>query len=153
MLLNSKNKFLLHNILHCPHASFNLLSIQKFCSDNSCYFVLTASHFFVKDLQTRKILLQGQSEGGLYPMYLKQMKLNSSNSKTAHISSFTALQGVRAPIHIWHSRLAHASESIVSRVVREAVLPNSGPVSRVKLLRVTNSLFLSPITNPRILLS
>ncbi|KAJ0038173.1 hypothetical protein Pint_23362 [Pistacia integerrima] len=94
MLLNSKNKFLLHNILHCPHASSNLLSIQKFCSDNSCYFVLTASHFFVKDLQTRKILMQGQSEGGLYPTYLKQMKLNSSKSKTAHISSFTALQGV-----------------------------------------------------------
>ena len=30
------SKFFLANILWCPNASFNLLSIQKFCSDNNC---------------------------------------------------------------------------------------------------------------------
>lgn len=31
----------LHNVLHCPKAFVNLLSINKFCRDNSCFFILT----------------------------------------------------------------------------------------------------------------
>jgi hypothetical protein len=63
-----KTTFQLQNVLHCPQASANLLSIQKFCHDNLCYFVLTSSHYFVKDLLTHATLLAGRSENGLYPM-------------------------------------------------------------------------------------
>lgn len=45
---SSKSQFHLRNILHCPKATTNLLSIQKLCQDNHCYFKLTPSHFFVK---------------------------------------------------------------------------------------------------------
>lgn len=59
-LLSTLNStFLLQNIIHCPHASLNLLSIQCFCQDNSCYFVLTTFSFVVKDIQTKETLLQG----------------------------------------------------------------------------------------------
>jgi hypothetical protein len=46
----SLNSFHLKNVLHCPNATANLLSIQSFCHDNSCYFIFTANYFFVKDL-------------------------------------------------------------------------------------------------------
>jgi hypothetical protein len=38
--------FLLKDILHCPNASVNLLSINKFCLDNNCRFALNDSSFF-----------------------------------------------------------------------------------------------------------
>jgi hypothetical protein len=41
------HSFFLKDILHCPNASTNLLSINKFCIDNNCWFALTGSHFFV----------------------------------------------------------------------------------------------------------
>jgi hypothetical protein len=40
---------LLKDILHCPSASANLLSINKFCKDNHCWFALTDTHFIVND--------------------------------------------------------------------------------------------------------
>jgi hypothetical protein len=63
-----KSNFHFNDILHCPKASTNLLSIQKFYHDNHCYFKLTSTHFFVKDINTQAILLAGKSENGLYPM-------------------------------------------------------------------------------------
>ena len=65
-----KSKFLLTNILYCPSTSSNLLFIQHFCLDNNCYFILTVTRFFVKDLQTMEILLQGPSKASLYPMFM-----------------------------------------------------------------------------------
>jgi len=59
----------LNNVLHCPSASTNLLSIQQFCADNNCYFQLTSSRFLVKDMQIGEIMLQGPSKAGLYPFY------------------------------------------------------------------------------------
>lgn len=47
VLTSSLSKFHLKNVLHCPNASANLLSIQNFCKDNDCYFKLTAAHFFL----------------------------------------------------------------------------------------------------------
>jgi hypothetical protein len=64
----SNSKFQLQNILHCPHASSNLLLIQKFCDDNHCFFILTATCFIIKDWLTKEILLQGPSEASLYPI-------------------------------------------------------------------------------------
>jgi len=94
------SKFLLTNILHYPSSSLNLLSIQCFCFDNNCYFILTTTHFFVKDLQTKKILLQGPSKAGLYPMFLQQLKFNKSTPKTAMLSPFTTLLGVTTPFQV-----------------------------------------------------
>jgi hypothetical protein len=87
LVSTSKSKFNLHNILHCPHASSNLLSIQKFCRDNHCFFTLTATCFVIKDMLTKDILLQGPSEAGLYPIYLKQLQSNKVKSKAAFLSS------------------------------------------------------------------
>jgi hypothetical protein len=52
-----KSHFLLKDILHCPDASANLLSINKFCLDNNCWFALTGFNFTVKDNLTGEVLL------------------------------------------------------------------------------------------------
>jgi len=126
MLATPESQFLLTNILHCPSASSNLLSIQRFCFDNNCYFILTATHFFGKDLQTKEILLQGPSKAGLYPMFLQQLKFNKSSPKAAMLSPFTALLGVTAPFQVWHSRLGHPSDTIISSLVKNSLIPVSG---------------------------
>jgi len=99
-ILNSANyHFHLKNILHCPHAATKLLSIQKFCQDNSCYFILTASHYFVKDIRTHAILLEGRSEHGLYPLRFRGSSFTNNNKA---FPAFTALLGLKTTTHVWH---------------------------------------------------
>ena len=106
----------LKNVLHCPNASANLLSIQRFSLDNACYFIFTLSHYFVKDLRTRAILLEGKSENGLYPL---QLQMNSLRGNWA----FTALSGIRTSSLVWHFKLGHSSFDVVSCVVKHNHLP------------------------------
>lgn len=114
------SSFQLNNILHCPQASANLLSIQKFCVDNACYFVLTTAYFFIKDLRTKAILLAGRSENGLYPLRLGRNKLKG-------VKTFTAFLGICTSPLVWHSRLGHPSFDIVNRVVKKKELLVSSP--------------------------
>lgn len=111
LLYTPHSSFKLTNILHCPQASANLLFIQKFCLDNSCYFILTSSHYFVKDLQTHAILLKGKSENGLYPL-----RFGSNLHKGT--KTFAALIGIRTTSLVWHFRLGHPSLDIVHLVVK-----------------------------------
>jgi hypothetical protein len=139
LLSSSNTHFCLKNILHCPHASSNLLSIQKFWKDNHCYFILTATCFLIKDMLTKEILLQGPSDAGLYPIYLKQLQSNRVKSKAAFLSStaflshFSAFLGVTAPLDFWHSRLGHPAESVINRLLQQSLLPYTGSVKRTKL--------------------
>jgi hypothetical protein len=116
-LLHTPNSvFQLNKLLHCPNASANLISIQRFCVDNHCYFILTASHFFVKDLITKATLLEGKTENGLYPMRFKGSSLKARRA-------LVALLGIKTSSLIWHFRLGHPSHDIVSRVVKDFKLP------------------------------
>jgi hypothetical protein len=110
LIHSSNSDFKLHNVLHCPNASTNLLSIQRFCVDNDCFFVLTDSHFFVKDTHTKAILLAGKSENGLYPLRFQRGSIKARRATVA-------LLGIRTSSLIWHFRLGHPSTDIVSRVV------------------------------------
>jgi hypothetical protein len=70
-LHNPNSSFKFHkNVLHCPNAFANLLSIQKLCIDNDYHFIVYThfiSFFFVKDNLTKTTLLEGKSENRLYP--------------------------------------------------------------------------------------
>jgi len=100
-ILHSPNTtFNLHNVLHCPQAAANLISIQRFCLDNDCYFILTASHYYIIDLQTQTLLLEGKSENGMYP--LRFGKKSHEGNK-----GFTALLGIKTNTLVWHLRLGH----------------------------------------------
>jgi hypothetical protein len=45
LLRTPQSKFLLTHVLHCPNVAANLLSIDRFCIDNDCFFILTSSNF------------------------------------------------------------------------------------------------------------
>jgi hypothetical protein len=86
--------------------------------DNACYFILTATHYYIIDLQAQTLLLQGPSENGMYPLRF---------GRTLHQGSkpFTAMIGIKTSHLVWHSRLGHPSTDIVSRIVKENKLPLS----------------------------
>lgn len=119
------SSFCLKNILHCPNASANLLSIQRFCVDNDCHFILIAFEFWVKDNLTGRILLHGLSEGGLYLVHLKQL----SRNKGLRLSAFI---GVRTTWAIWHSRLGHPSSPVLHKIVSSHRLPVDGASATYK---------------------
>jgi hypothetical protein len=115
-LYSSNASFQLNNVLHCPQSSANLVSIQKFCHDNDCFFILTSSNFYIIDFQTKTILLEGKSENGMYPLRLNK-KSHKGNK------SFIAFLGIRTSSLIWHFRLGHPANDVVTRVVRDNNLP------------------------------
>jgi hypothetical protein len=49
----------LSNILHVPHSSKSLASIHHLASDKNVVFELHPNVFFIKDRESRRILLQG----------------------------------------------------------------------------------------------
>jgi hypothetical protein len=111
-------KSILHlkEILHCPEASANLLSINKFCRDNNCWFKLTDTYFLVKDNLTGEILLQGPSENGLYLVQLQSFIKNKREQGRV------ALLGVKTSSSVWHKRLGHPHDQILSCVLKSQLL-------------------------------
>lgn len=51
-------RFHLSNLLHVPHISANLLSVNRFAHDNNCVFEFDASGFCVKDKAMGKMLFR-----------------------------------------------------------------------------------------------
>ena len=99
-----KRDFSFNNILHVPSAQKNLVSVQKFTTDNDVFLEFHPTFFCVKDLHTKNLLLQGRCQDGLYP-------LSSSTAQTYHV--------VKPSISRWHHRLGHPSSIIVDRVIRD----------------------------------
>jgi hypothetical protein len=108
---SGQSTFHLNTILHCPQAATNLISINQFCLDNNCYFILTATDFIVKENLTSKILLHSVVENGLCPLV---------GCKTSHknLTCLSTTIGVRANVDIWHSRLGHPSKVILDKFFR-----------------------------------
>lgn len=90
-------------------------------------------------MQTKEVLLQGSSEAGLYPFYLKQLQSNKVQTKavflssTAFLSHFTTFLGVTAPLHIWHSRLGHPSHSAMNKLLQHDLISCNGPTKMNKI--------------------
>jgi len=122
----SKSNLKLNNVLHCPNASTQLLSIQRFCKDNNCFFILTITHFFVNDKHTKAILLVGKSKNGLYPLRFQRSSLKLRHATVALIRIRTSL--------IWHYRLGHPATDIVSRVVKSFNLHVVSPASNKMMI-------------------
>jgi histone deacetylase 1/2 len=99
----------LNNVLHVPHINQHLLSVHRLVSDNNIFIEFHKHFFLVKDKGTRRILLRGRSQGGLYPLPFSR----ASPSSTRHASS-----SVRIKSSQWHQRLGHPSKNVVSSIVR-----------------------------------
>jgi hypothetical protein len=106
--------FQLNNVLHVPDISNILLSVHKFTNDTRTLMEFHPSLFRVKDLATRRLLLQGPSKHGLYPF---------PPLSTKRFSSPRALLGERTSFTNWHSCLGHPAFRIVSQIISKFGLP------------------------------
>jgi hypothetical protein len=94
----------LSHILHVPQSTQSLATVHHISFDNNVFFELHLDFFFIKDQESRKILLQGRSKGGLYP-------LPCSSSTLVHAGQ--ALSTIKTSTSRWHARLGHPSSSII----------------------------------------
>lgn len=96
----------------------NLISVFQFCSKNNVSLEFSPTSFFVKDLRTGAILLQGATRDGVY-----EWPHPSSTNKP--VISFSS---IKVPVDQWHHRLGHLSSSILSQLISSQVLPVSSSV-------------------------
>ncbi|CAL9001466.1 unnamed protein product [Prunus brigantina] len=61
-------QFALRNILHVPHITQNLMSMQNFLEDNQCSLTLSPSDFVIKDSATQKMLYHSPLKEGMYKL-------------------------------------------------------------------------------------
>ncbi|KAF8394586.1 hypothetical protein HHK36_020800 [Tetracentron sinense] len=102
--------FHMQDILHVPCITKNLLSVSQFSKDNDCHFVFTSSGFSVKDNKSGKILFQGRSSKGLYPLHFQPHDKNKPYSSPSAFTSSTVSSSV------WHHRLGHPSHQTLQQV-------------------------------------
>jgi hypothetical protein len=104
----------LSHILHVPQATKSLASVHRIASDNNVFFELHPDFFFIKDRESRKILFQGWSRGGMYPIPCS----TSTDIHTGQVLSTIKISASR-----WHACLGHPSSSIVKLVLSKNSLP------------------------------
>lgn len=68
----------LKNVLHVPILCKNLLSVGQFTRDNAVSFEFHPLLCFVKDIQTRKVLLVGRMHDGFYGFDVSRSSSNKS---------------------------------------------------------------------------
>ena len=121
-LYASSHLFKLRKILHVPSMSSNLLSVHRFCKDNNASFYFDASKFRIKDLNSGRLLYNGPSEHGLYPIHGAILPASSPKSfYTFAVSSSSQL---------WHNQLGHPQQSVVKHVLQNKLrLPVSNTTS------------------------
>lgn len=102
------SSFFLHDLLHIPSITKNLVSVCKFCVDNNCFFEFHDSHFSVKDKLSEKILLTGPNHNDLYVF---PSALSTDASPSVQLGEHTSIAN-------WHHRMGHPSLTLVSHVLR-----------------------------------
>jgi histone deacetylase 1/2 len=100
----------LTDILHVPSVTRDLLSVHKLTRDNNVFCEFHPFDIFIKDRDTRDVLLRGRCRRGLYEL--------DAPSSTPQVFS-----GVRASSSQWHSRLGHPASPIVRHILHRYELP------------------------------
>lgn len=114
-LTNRQDEILFIKILRYPHASTNLLSINKFCLENNYYRILTGSDFTAKENQTGRTLLHRRVEIGIYP-------IAGNVSLPYKIHGLTATIGEKTSAERWHYRLGHPSHMVFQSLFRSSCI-------------------------------
>jgi histone deacetylase 1/2 len=133
-ILRSPNTNLqLKHILHVPSASKNLLSVNRIARDNDVFLEFHPDCFLVKEQSTRKTILKGRCEHGLYPIRPQNKEV---------------LGAVKPTTSMWHHRLGHAAPAIVHQVLHRHQLPlPRSPIILVSVMPVNKA----KVTNCHIL--
>uniref|UniRef100_A0A2N9FS43 Reverse transcriptase Ty1/copia-type domain-containing protein n=1 Tax=Fagus sylvatica TaxID=28930 RepID=A0A2N9FS43_FAGSY len=105
------HKFQLRNVLHVPRIASNLLSVHKLCLHNHCSCYFDANKLLIQDLPTGRLLYKGLSKNGVYPIQPSTL-FNFVSNKTA----CTAHSVSSHKWQLWHSRLGHPSNKVLSNL-------------------------------------
>jgi hypothetical protein len=120
--IHARNRNLvLKDILYVSNASKNLVSAHKFTHDNNAFFEFQNWYFYLKDWDTRNLLLHERCKNGLYPLPLEASVSGTSSNKHVFIV-------IKPSMARWHHHLGHASSPIVHRVLSQNKLPHSKKV-------------------------
>jgi histone deacetylase 1/2 len=98
----------LKNVLHVPEVTRSLLSVKKLTRDNNVFVEFHPDDVFVKDRDSREVVLSGRSQGELYPIGAPPLQVFSS---------------VRVSSAKWHCRLGHPASPVVQHVLHRHALP------------------------------
>jgi histone deacetylase 1/2 len=115
---HTQTKLILHNLLHVPAITKNLISVSQFAKDNAVYFEFHPDHCVVKSQVTKEILLQGTVGGdGLYSfsnITIPPAKSTSlpivSNPSVCSVTSIANKCNSTLSLnsqYLWHLRLGH----------------------------------------------
>ena len=80
--------FQLKRVLHAPHLATNLVSVAHFCADNNTFVEFHPRFFLVKEQVTKKVLLKGHLERGLYKF---PTNFSSTAGLFSSLSNFSSL--------------------------------------------------------------
>jgi hypothetical protein len=75
-ILQSPNNGTIHlnKILHVSNAQKSLFSINRLACDNNVFLEFHPDYFSIKEWDTKRMVLQGRCEGGLYPLKIDENK-------------------------------------------------------------------------------
>lgn len=93
---------ILKELLHVQQLAKNLVSVKKLYDDNKASIEFFNNCFSIKDLETKRTLLKGGTEVGLYKFPIISYK--SFTSPLAHLveCNKTFVSGA-----VWHDRLGY----------------------------------------------
>ena len=102
----------LNNVLRVPSIASNLASVHKLCHDNNCWCYFDENLLSVQALATGKVLYQGRSEQGVYPIYPSKATTLSLPSRVCnHVASTSSLW------ELWHNRLGHPHAQVLQTLL------------------------------------
>ena len=102
VMINSPIKPIkLSHVFHTLAISKQLLSVSKLCHDNKAFVKFYPTFFLVKDLSSKKILLRGNLEDGLYKLLPASTTSSLSSCSNPVFSSCSS----SAPVQVYHTCL------------------------------------------------
>jgi len=104
----------LNFVLCVPQITQNLLSVHRLCLDNNCRLIFDALCFWIQDKATWRILYKGLCSNGLYPLH------SFSPSTSQQTYQATPFLGQLVQSTLWHHRLGHPTNNIVSLMLNKA---------------------------------
>ena len=112
-LLTPSHQFRLDNILRVPGLASNLLFVHKLCLQNNAYYYFDATRFLIVDLPTGKVLYQGQSKDGVYPIPLS-FQLSAAPTPSSSFAFQSSVNSVVSPqVLLWHQRLGYPCSKLL----------------------------------------
>lgn len=120
-LIFFKKSVNLHNIIHAPAVSRNLLSVSKFCQDNSVSLHFDAYNVYLKDNLNRgsdEIVIRNVNDG------LYEIKLQN------HPHSAQAFSCSSVEHKTWHGRFGHTCDQTTRKLPSYHNLSSSSSSSK-----------------------